>query len=90
MLARRGQFPAAHQLADEAVALTSATSWAVLQAETLTAKAEVSRLDGAPGQAEASLRAALRIYQDRYAPPLADQAKAGLARLANPPNAKPA
>ena len=40
------------------------------------ARAEVDRLDGAPEQAEASLRAALRIYQDRHATPLADQAAA--------------
>ena len=54
------------------------------------AKAEVDRLAGAPGQAEDALRAALRIYQDRHATPLADQATAALADLTGHPNAKPA
>ena len=50
----------------------------------------MDRLAGAPGQAEASLRGALRIYQDRHATPLADQATAALASLTGQPNAKPA
>jgi predicted ATPase/DNA-binding SARP family transcriptional activator len=82
LLARRGQFSAARQLADEAQALISRTSWAALQAELLVAKAEVSRLAGALDEAAGSLRAALRIYQDRRAEPLAEQAKAALATLA--------
>ena len=60
------------------------------------ARAEVDRLAGAPQQAEASLRAALLIYTDQHATPLADQAgrpgqphrppqrQAGLAAPATP------
>ncbi len=80
--ARRGEFATARRLADEAEALLSPTSWAVLQAEALTAKAEVNRLAGAPDQAAASLRAALRIYEDRRAVALADKARTALASLA--------
>jgi hypothetical protein len=63
----------------------SPTRWAALQAQILLARAEVDQLAGAPERAEASLRAALRIYQDRHATPLADQAAAALARLTGPP-----
>ena len=90
VLARGGQFPAARALLDEAAALVSPTSWAALQAEILLARAEVDRLAGAPEQAAASLRAALRIYQDRHVTPLADQATAALASLTGHPSAKPA
>jgi len=47
----------------------------------LAAKAEVSRLAGAPGEAEASLRQALRIYENRRAAPLAERTRAALASL---------
>lgn len=57
----------------------------MLQAEILMARAEVDRLAGAPAQAETSLRAALRISQDRHATPLADQAAAALASLTGHP-----
>jgi tetratricopeptide (TPR) repeat protein len=90
VLARRGQFPAARALLDEAAALVAPTSWAALQAEILLAKAEVERFAGAPGPAEASLRAALGIYQDKHATPLANQTSAALARLTGHPRAKPA
>jgi hypothetical protein len=50
----------------------------------------VDRLAGAPEQAAASLRAALRIYQDRHATPLADKAAAALASLTGRPGARPA
>jgi len=43
VLARSGQFSAAHILLDEAEALVSPTSWAALQAHILTARAEVDR-----------------------------------------------
>jgi predicted ATPase/class 3 adenylate cyclase len=89
LLARGGHFPAARTLLDEAAALVSPTSWATFQAQILMAKAEVDQLAGAPRQAERSLRAALRIYQDRHATPLADQATAALANLTGHPNAKP-
>jgi class 3 adenylate cyclase/tetratricopeptide (TPR) repeat protein len=86
VLARSGQFPAARTLLDEAAALVSPTSWALLQAEILLARAEVDRLAGAPQQAEASLRSALRLYQDRHAPLLAGQAAADLASLTGHPS----
>jgi len=56
----------------------------------LVAKAEVDRLAGSPDQAAASLRAALRIYEDRHAAPLAEQARAALASLAAHPGNAPA
>jgi class 3 adenylate cyclase/tetratricopeptide (TPR) repeat protein len=90
VLARGGQFPAARALLDEASALVSQTSWAALQAETLLARAEVDRLAGAPEQAEASLRAALRISQDRHAALLSDRTAAALASLTGHTSARPA
>jgi tetratricopeptide (TPR) repeat protein len=87
VLARAGQFPAARTLLDEAVALVSPTSWALLQAGILLARAEVDQLAGAPERAEASVRAALRVYTDRHATPLVEQAAAALA---DHPSAKPA
>jgi tetratricopeptide (TPR) repeat protein len=90
VLARAGQFRASRTLLDEAAALVSPTSWAALQAEILMARAEVDRLAGAPEQAAASLRAARRIYTDRHATSLADQAAAALASLVGHPSAKPA
>jgi hypothetical protein len=85
LLARRGQFPAARRLADEAEALVSLTSWAALKAQILMGKAEVNRLAGAHDQAASSLRAALRIYEDRRALPLAEQARAALTSAAAGP-----
>ena len=90
VLARAGQFPAAQTLLDEAEALVSPTCWAALQAGILLARAEVDRLAGAPERAEACLRAALSIYQDRHAAPLAEQTAAALAGLTGHPSAKPA
>jgi class 3 adenylate cyclase/tetratricopeptide (TPR) repeat protein len=87
LLARRGDFPAALALVEEAVALSSPTSWAVLQAEMLMAKAEVNRLAGRSDLAEASLREALRIYKDRHATALATQARTALATLTRQPDA---
>ena len=90
LLAGRGEFPAARRLADEAEALVSPTSSAVTKARILMDKAEVNKLTGAPEQAAASLRAALRISKDRHATVLADQAMAALASLTDHPSAKPA
>jgi tetratricopeptide (TPR) repeat protein len=90
VLARAGQFPAARALLDEANAMVSPTCWAGLQAHILMARAEVDRLALEPERAAASLRAALRIYTDRHAAPLAEQAMAALASLAAHPSAKPA
>jgi len=85
VLAQRGQFTAARQLIGEAEALIAPTSWAELQAAVLVAKAEVSKLAGAPAEAAASLRTALRIYQDRRIVPLADRTRAALASLSTEP-----
>jgi hypothetical protein len=82
LLARRGQFPAALRLVAEAEALIPPASLARLTAHLQMAKAEVYRIAGASDQATASLHAALRIYQDRHAAPLAEQAKAALTSLA--------
>ena len=84
VLARRGQFAAARQLIAEAEEGISTAPW-ILQAMVPVAKAEVSRLAGDPDQAAASLTAALRIYEDRHAVPLAERVKALLASL----NAQP-
>jgi predicted ATPase/DNA-binding XRE family transcriptional regulator len=81
LLARRGQFPEARRLADEAVALLGPTSWPVQKAEALVGKAEVSRLAGDPDDAEHCLRAALALYEDIHTPPFAEQVKAALASL---------
>ena len=89
LLARQGQFAAARQLAGEAVARVAATSDASLLAAMLVDSAEVSRLGGEREEAEASLRKALRIYQDRGAVPLADQTHAALASLAARPGTGP-
>ena len=90
LLARRGQFPAAQQLAGEAVALVSATTYTALLAEVLIANAEVLQLAGAPSEAQASLREALRICEDRRAVPLAERARIALASLTAHPSTGPA
>jgi tetratricopeptide (TPR) repeat protein len=82
LLARQGQFAAARQLASETMALVAATSDAAMQAHVLLASAEMSQLAGAPGEAEASLRQALRIYEDKRALTLAERTRAALADLA--------
>ena len=41
----------------------------------------MAKLAGAPAEAAASLREALRIYEDRRVVPLADRTQAALARL---------
>jgi predicted ATPase/class 3 adenylate cyclase len=81
ILARRGHVAAAKQLADEAVARTSLTSYAWLLAETLTAQAEVSRIAGANEEAAESLRKALQLYEERHATSLAKRLTIALASL---------
>jgi tetratricopeptide (TPR) repeat protein len=90
LLAQRGEVPAARQIVDEAEALVSPTSWAVVKARMLMAKAEVNKLAGAPEQAAASLRAAAGIYRDHHVAPLADRVEAALASLTEHPSIKPA
>ena len=58
--------------------------------DVLKARAEVERLAGAPGQAAASLRAALDIYEEQRATTLAGQTRAALASLAAQPGRDPA
>src|SRR5215475_14206507 len=82
LLARRGRFPAARRLLAKAEALITPASSALTRAEVLMAKAEVDRHAGAQDQAAASLRAALRIYEDRRATQLAAQIRAALAAIA--------
>jgi predicted ATPase/DNA-binding SARP family transcriptional activator len=89
LLARRDQFTAARQLVGQAEARLSSTSLPYLQADALTARAEVEQLAGAPGQATASLRAALRIYEDLRAATLAGRVRAALATLAAQPGREP-
>ena len=82
LLARRGQFPADRRLLAEAEGRITPASSALTRAGVLIAKAEVDRLAGAPDHAAASLRAALRIYEDRRATQLAAQIRAALATIA--------
>ena len=89
LFARRGQFAAARQLVGQAEALLSPTSAPVEQADVLEAKAEVERLAGAPDQAAASLRAALRIYEDQRATFLAERARTALVGLTTQPGPEP-
>ena len=76
LLARRGQFPAATRLAEEAVALVPATVDPPERAEFLLAWAEVCRLHGEFDQADACARRALQFYEDRQMVPLAERARA--------------
>jgi predicted ATPase/DNA-binding SARP family transcriptional activator len=86
LLARRGQFPAALELADQALALIPASSHGgPLRAELLTAKAEVLRLAGKPSDAEACLRQALDIYTECHAVSLAERTRSTLASLGTGP-----
>jgi len=90
LLAQRGRFPEASRLIAEAEALITPASSALYRADMLVSKAEVDRLAGASGEAAASLRAALRIYEDRRATQLAAQVRASLAGLASPAGRGPA
>jgi tetratricopeptide (TPR) repeat protein len=80
LLARHGKFTAARRLADQGARLAPASS-PLAQATVHEAVAEVERLAGAPGQAAARLRAALRIYEDRRATALAQRVRTALASL---------
>jgi predicted ATPase/DNA-binding SARP family transcriptional activator len=81
VLARRGQFRAAAELAEQAMALVPAAAAASELAEYLLDQAEVAQLAGQFDQADASLRKALKIYQSRRIAPLAERTRAMLARL---------
>ncbi len=90
LLARCGQFAAARTLVGQAEALLPPTSVPMARANVLKARAEVERLAGAPGQAAASLRAALDIYEQQRATTLAGQTRAAQASLAAQPGRDPA
>jgi tetratricopeptide (TPR) repeat protein len=81
LLARSGQFAAARRLIAEAEALITPATSVGTRVDLLVANAEVSRLAGAPDQAAADLRVALRIYEDCRATQLAAQIRATLATL---------
>jgi tetratricopeptide (TPR) repeat protein len=82
LLARRGQFPAATQLAEQAVTLVPVTVDPPERAEFLLARAEVYRLHGEFDDAEACARRALQFYEDRQMALLAEQARALIDSLA--------
>jgi len=90
LLARRGEFSAARRLMGEAEAVITPVSSPLGNAWMAAAKAEVNRLAGAPGEAAASLRQALRIYEERRAPSLAARVMDALASLAANPDCRPA
>ncbi|MFY9931711.1 MAG: hypothetical protein WAK82_27280 [Streptosporangiaceae bacterium] len=90
LLARRGQFAAARTLVGQVEAVLPPTSIPMARANVLKAKAEVERLAGATGQAAASLRAALDIYEQQRATTLTGQIRAALASLAAQPGRDPA
>jgi predicted ATPase/DNA-binding SARP family transcriptional activator len=81
LLARRSQFTQARQFLSEIESRISPAPTPLGQAYVLETRAEVERLAGNPGQAAASLRAALRIYEDRRAPSLAEPVRSALAGL---------
>ena len=89
LLARRGQFTAARQLADVGALLAPVAS-PLAQATVHEAQAEVERLAGAPGHAATRLSTALRIYEDRRATALAERVRTALASLAAQPGGDPA
>jgi hypothetical protein len=64
------------------VTLVPAANDGPARAEFLMAQAEVARLAGKLGEAEASLRRALQFYDDRRWMPLAGRTRALLASLA--------
>jgi hypothetical protein len=82
LLPRQGQLPAAVLLAEQAVALVEATAGSPQRAEFLVTQAEVLQLAGALDDAEACLRRALQVYEDRRMLPLAEQTCALLTSLA--------
>jgi predicted ATPase/DNA-binding SARP family transcriptional activator len=84
LLARRGQLAAARKLVAEAEARLLPTSGPMARTDVLKTRAEVERLANAPGQAAASLRAAIHIYEGLRATGLAQQAQVALASLAEP------
>ena len=91
LLARRGHFSAARQLSRPGRRRSYhrlPRRWIGLRCS--SARAEVEWLAGAPDQAADSLRAALRIYEDRRAKALADRVRAALASLTAQPGRAPA
>jgi predicted ATPase/DNA-binding SARP family transcriptional activator len=85
LLARRGQFPAARKLADEAMALIPEFARGSHRAQMLVTKAEVLRLAGAHQEAGDCLREALSIYTEHHGVPLAERTRSVLASLGAEP-----
>ena len=85
VLARRGHFVAARQLANQAEALFAPTPFLPEQARVLEVKAEVAKLAGELEEAAGYLRTALHIHEERRATALADRTRAALASLSATP-----
>jgi predicted ATPase/DNA-binding SARP family transcriptional activator len=85
LLARHGQFAAARDLADQALAMLQLPAHTLHWAEVLVAKAEVLELAGAGAEAQDCLRQALALYTERRAVPLAERTRATLARVGAQP-----
>jgi hypothetical protein len=79
--ARNGQFAEARKLVSRADAVLPPTPSPIDPAGVLEDRAEVDRLAGNPGQAAASLHAALRIYEDLRATSLAARVRSALTDL---------
>ena len=89
LLARRGHFPPPADWPTRPWRWFRQPPTRCCKPETLVAKAEVTRLAGARGQAAASLRAALRIYEDRHAIALSEQTRIAIASLTDQPSSQP-
>ncbi len=81
LLARHGQFPAARELADQALAMIPLPAYAQLWAQMLVAKAEVLQHSHADEEAGDCLRQALGFYTERHVVPLAERIRSALASL---------
>ena len=79
--ARRGEFDAAERLSQEATEITPSWSDRLL-GEVLVGRAEVLILVGKPDEAAEALGEAVRLYEERRAEPLAEQARGQLEQLA--------
>jgi class 3 adenylate cyclase/tetratricopeptide (TPR) repeat protein len=81
VLAHRGLFEEAEQGASKAIEMLRATEFVWSGADSLIILGEVQRLAGKRAEAEASIREALAIYENKGIVPLADQARSRLAQL---------
>jgi class 3 adenylate cyclase/tetratricopeptide (TPR) repeat protein len=81
VLAHREQFEEAEQRASKAIETLRATEFVWSAADSLILLGEVQRLAGKRGEARASIREALAIYENKGIVPLAEQARSKLAQL---------